>query len=93
MGGIANSNLFDLAQERVHESIIDAVLYVDTCSSSTILTAVDVTTDNGSIGSGFDIGILIDDKWSFATEFEVHALDGICTGSHNMFPAFGTTCN
>src|SRR6266496_4442186 len=57
MGGIANSNLFDLAQERVHESIIDAVLYVDTCSSSTILTAVDVTTDKGSIGSGFDTGI------------------------------------
>src|SRR5579859_1254487 len=90
MSGITNANLFDLAQERVHEGFIDAILHVDTCCGGTILTTVDEPTNNGAIGSGFNIGILINDKWSLAAEFEVNSLDVFRTGSHNMLSALGT---
>src|SRR5947209_181374 len=92
-GRVTNANLLDFIEEHAHEGVIDAVLYVDTCGSRTVLAAVDETADYRTTGRSIDICISINDEGSFAAEFEVHALDGVSSLTHNMFATLSAACD
>src|SRR5712691_13401848 len=72
VGGIADADLLDFAQEGVHESIIDAILHIDAGGGCTILAAVYIAADNGPVRAGFDICIVIHNERRFAAKFEMH---------------------
>src|SRR5438874_12045162 len=67
--GVPDANLLDLAQERLHEGVVYALLHIDAGSGGAILTTVDITTNYRPVSSSFDVGILIDNKGSLAAEF------------------------
>src|SRR5579884_1876737 len=89
--GVSDANLLDLAQERLHEGVIYALLHIDAGSRSAVLTTVDITTDYRAISSCFDVGILIDNKGGLAAKFQVDALDAIGTCPHDVLAALSAT--
>src|SRR6266566_4121545 len=64
--GVADANRLDLAQEGGHEFVVDAVLHIDARGRGAVLAAVDEAADDRAISGGFDVGILVDDKWGLA---------------------------
>src|SRR6185312_8419409 len=88
--GIANAYLPDLAEERIQEGIVNAVLNVDARGGSAVLPAVNKSANNSAIRRCFQVCIIINDEWSLTTQLQVYMFDRFSACAHDVLAALRT---
>lgn len=67
---------FDLGGQFFNEGIVDTVLHKEAIGADAGLAGIAVFRCNCAFDSGINVGIVKDDEWRIAAEFEADFFDG-----------------